>query len=185
MCNGDLDHVLGIVYAKDLLERLLKGKPFDLRVTMTPEVSVPANVTVSKLIDTFRDTGSQIAVVVGEYGETLGVVTMHDVLKEIVGAVEHRDPDIVQREDGSYLLDGLLPIDEFADLFAIEEIPGAHKVFETLGGFLMAVLDGIPTAGDQLTWGKLQLEVMDMDGNRVDKVLVSTLEAAAKDETDG
>jgi len=83
------------------------------------------------------------------------------------------------------LLDGLLPIDEFADLFEIEEIPGAHKVFETLGGFLMAMLDDIPTAGDQLSWGKLRIEVLDMDGNRVDKVLVSTLEAAEKDETNG
>ncbi|MBN8633872.1 MAG: HlyC/CorC family transporter [Anaerolineae bacterium] len=186
VCAGDLDHVLGVVHSKNVMDHLLLGKPLDVQALMQPALTVPASAPVTRTLELFRENKGHFALVIGEYGETLGIITLQDVLEEIVGEVEtSAEPEIVRRDDGSYLLDGLLPIDEFGDLFAVEDIPGAHKVFETLGGFIMALRDEIPKAGDQLTWGTLRIEVIDMDGNRVDKVLVSTLEAAPKDEADG
>ncbi len=179
VCDGDIDHVLGIVHAKDVMEQLLRGQPLDIRAVMDFALSVPATTPATRTLELFQANGVHFALVIGEYGETAGVITLQDILEEIVGNVEiNIEPEIVVRQDGSYLLDGLLPISEFAELFKIDDIPGAHKVFETLGGFVMAQMDNIPKAGDHFTWGKLRIEVMDMDNNRVDKVLVSTLEEA-------
>jgi len=177
VCDGDIDHVLGIVHAKDVMEQLLRGQPLDIRAVMDFALSVPATTPATRTLELFQANGVHFALVIGEYGETAGVITLQDILEEIVGNVEiNIEPEIVVRQDGSYLLDGLLPISEFAELFKIDDIPGAHKVFETLGGFVMAQMDNIPKAGDHFTWGKLRIEVMDMDNNRVDKVMVSALE---------
>jgi len=177
VCDGDIDHVLGIVHAKDVMEQLLRGQPLDIRAVMDFALSVPATTPATRTLELFQANGVHFALVIGEYGETAGVITLQDILEEIVGNVEiNIEPEIVVRQDGSYLLDGLLPISEFAELFKIDDIPGAHKVFETLGGFVIAQMDNIPKAGDHFTWGKLRIEVMDMDNNRVDKVMVSALE---------
>lgn len=186
VCDGDIDHVLGVVHSKHVMDQLLLGKPLDVQAIMTPALTTPASAPAVRTLELFRENGDHFALVIGEYGETLGIITLQDILEEIVGDVENDDePEIVKRGDGTYFLDGLLPIDEFQELFDIEEVPGAHRVFETLGGFVMAQMDGIPKVGDQFDWGKLHVEVVDMDGNRVDKLLVSTSLAAAKDEPDG
>lgn len=185
LCDGELDHVIGLVHTKDVMEQVLRGEPLDVRAVMTPALMVPGVAPVTRTLELFRQNSAHFAVVIGEYGDTIGVLTMQDILEEIVGEVEAGDePEITRRADGSYLLDGQLPIDEFADLFNLEDIPGAHRIFETLGGFIMDRMDGIPKAGDQFTWGTLKVEVIDMDGNRVDKVLVFSEPAAAKDESD-
>jgi len=186
VADGDLDHVLGMMHARAVLEQLLNGKPIDVREAVTPALSLPASTSALRALEVFRTTGTHFALVVGEYGDTLGVITLQDILEEIVGEVDlDTDPDVVRREDGSYLLDGLLSIDEFSELFELEDIPGAHRVFETLGGFVMAQRDEIPQSGDYFTWGTLRIEVVDMDGNRVDKVLVTPISALSKDADNG
>ena len=118
-----------------------------------------------------------MALVVDEYGVIQGLVTLNDVLVEIVGDVPtvdgQEDPQAVQREDGSWLLDGMLAIDEFFELFNMEELPQDERgSYQTLGGFVMTHLGRIPAAADHFEWEEMRFEVMDMDGNRVDKVLV-------------
>ncbi len=122
-----------------------------------------------------------MALVVDEYGVIQGLVTLNDIMVEIVGDVPNagdlEEPMAVQREDGSWLLDGMLPVDEFFEIFDIEGIPKEHRgSYQTLGGFVITHLGRIPAATDSFAWELLQFEVMDMDGNRVDKVLVTPME---------
>jgi putative hemolysin len=102
-----------------------------------------------------------------------GLVTMQDLLVEIVGEVEVSEPEFTTRDDGSLLIDGLILIDDFKELFLLESVPGENDTFTTLGGFVMAQTGNIPRSGDSFDWGRLHFEVIDMDGNRVDKVLVT------------
>jgi putative hemolysin len=133
-----------------------------------------------RVLELFKQSGSPIALVIDEYGHIQGLVTLNDVLEAIVGDIPTMDelvePQAIQREDGSWLLDGMLPVDEFKDIFAITRLPGeADEEFQTLGGFVMMSVERIPMAGDYFEWGGYRFEVMDMDGNRVDKVLVMPL----------
>ncbi|MCC6801883.1 MAG: hypothetical protein IT319_03275, partial [Anaerolineae bacterium] len=116
------------------------------------------------------------AIVIDEYGGMAGLVTMQDLLEEIVGDVEENAPQATQRDDGSWLIDGLISVDDFVRVFGFDELPGAHDTYSTLGGFVMAQLGHIPQPGDSFDWTNLHFEVMDMDGNRVDKVLVNQIE---------
>ena len=121
-----------------------------------------------------------MALALDEFGGIQGLVTLSDLIEAIVGEIaalgEKRSPEVVQREDGSWLLDGLLPVDELSRLFGLESLPGIQTAqFETLGGFIMASLGRIPAPGDYLDYRDLRFEVMDMDGFRVDKVLVARL----------
>jgi putative hemolysin len=167
--------------AKCLLGRLLAGESFDLNAAMIPAQFVPASMLASKVLDVFRDSAVHIAVVVGEYGGMEGLITMQDILEEIVGGVEETAPQATQREDGSWLIDGLIPIDDFKDLFDLEEMTGEHDGYTTLGGFVMAQVGSIPKASDSFEWETFRFEVMDMDGNRVDKVLVTRKPPASEE----
>ena len=177
VCQGGLDNVLGVMHVTDLLARTLSGQPLDLTISLRQPVFVPESTRGLKILELFKQTGIHVALVVDEYGVIQGLVTLNDVLVEIVGDVpsagELEDPQAVQREDGSWLLDGMLPVDEFVELFDIDELRGDHQgSYQTLGGFVMTHLGRIPAAADHFEWEGMRFEVMDMDGNRVDKVLV-------------
>jgi putative hemolysin len=128
----------------------------------------------------FKQKRTHMALVVDEYGGLQGVVTLHDILEAIVGDLPSNEeaedePWIVRRDDGSYLLDGALPIEEFKELFDIEELPEEER-YRTVGGLVLAELGRIPSAGESFTFEKLKIEVVDMDGNRIDKVLVTQVQ---------
>ncbi|MEP7292865.1 MAG: hemolysin family protein, partial [Chloroflexota bacterium] len=183
VCDGDMDHVVGVLNAKTLLARLVGGGTFDIAASMIDPQFAPDSMPASKVLDLFRASGQHIAIVIDEYGGMEGLVTIQDILVEIVGNVEETPPHATQRDDGTWLIDGLMPVDDFKEMFLIDEVPGEHDRFVTLGGFVMAQIGDIPKAGEWFEWTKLRFEVMDMDGNRVDKVLVSerTPEAALEE----
>lgn len=178
VAKDDLDNVLGIILLKDLLAARLKTDKVDFETIMKPILFIPESLEALKLLDKFRNSGSEVAIVIDEYGGTLGLVTLHDVLTAIVGEIpmpgETVDPQIVEREDGSWLLDGLLPVEELKELIDVNELPDEEKIgYQTVSGFLMSQLDGIPISGQHFDWNGWHFEVMDMDGKRVDKILVS------------
>lgn len=178
LCEGGLDHPLGFVRAKDLLVRSLSGQPLDLRALMRPPLFVPESQRGLRLLELFRQSRTHLALVVDEYGGIQGLVTVNDILEAIVGEMpsraEHDEPLAVQREDGSWLLDGMLPVDDFKHLLHIERLAEEEiALYETLGGFVMTRLGRIPNAGDHFHWRGLRFEVVDMDGLRIDKVLVA------------
>jgi len=182
VCDGDLDHVIGLVSTKDILARTFAGQPFDLRAAMKEPVFVPESLYATDLLERFRQTGKHSALVIGEYGGLEGMITIQDILEDIVGDIE--DPDVTKRDDGSYLVDGMIPIDDFKELIEVAEIPGEHEEFETLAGFVLSKKGAIPKAGDSFEWQRYKFEVMDMDGNRVDKVLVTLLSDKVEPSTD-
>ncbi|MBD2069489.1 HlyC/CorC family transporter [Leptolyngbya sp. FACHB-671] len=177
VCQDNPDHVLGVVNVTDLLARSLLNRSLDLIDILRQPLFVPESTRAFKVLEMFKQSGTHIALVVDEYGVIQGIVTLNDVMEVIIGDVPfadqpHESPAI-QREDGSWLLDGTLPIEKFKEIFEIEEIPGEDRGnFQTLGGFVITQLGRIPTSSDHFEWNNLRLEVMDMDGNRVDKVLV-------------
>ncbi|NPV06487.1 MAG: HlyC/CorC family transporter [Anaerolineae bacterium] len=179
VARESLDEILGIVHVKDLLLQCLAGEPLDLQKALSEPLYIPESMQVFQVLELFKQAGLPIALVVDEYGIFQGLVTLDDILEGIVGEIPERDeieePMAVQREDGSWLLDGLLPVDDFKDLFGIEQLPEEEE-YQTLAGFVVAQLGRIPAATDHFQWDKLRLEVMDMDGNRVDKVLVTPVE---------
>jgi putative hemolysin len=178
VADGSLDNVLGVVHAKDLLAHILGEQVVDLDATLQQPLYVPESMRALKVLELFKQSGTHIALVIDEYGGIQGLVTPSDILEAIVGdlpeAGEQVDPLAVQREDGSWLLDGMLPVDEFKDLFDLGELPGEDQgIYQTLAGFVIMQLGRIPAAADYFEWEGLKIEVMDMDGNRIDKVLVT------------
>lgn len=183
VCQGGLDNVLGIMPVTDLLARSLSGQPLDLTVSLRQPIFVPESTRGLKVLELFKQTSTHMAVVVDEYGVIQGLVTLNDIMVEIVGDVpsadELEDPQAVQREDGSWLLDGMLPVDEFFEIFEIKDLPFENQGnYQTLGGFVITHLGRIPAAADHFDWEGMRFEVMDMDGNRVDKVLVMPMQKA-------
>jgi putative hemolysin len=177
VCRGGLDNVLGIVYAKHLLARQLAGQPLDLAAAVQPPLYVPDTLSPNQLLETFKKTQQHLALIVDEYGEIQGLVTMNDVMEAIVGdipsAEQPTEMDAVRREDGSWLLDGMLSLEKFRQIFEIAEMPEeATGNVHTIGGFVMLQLGKVPKVADHFEWGGLRFEVVDMDRNRVDKVLV-------------
>jgi putative hemolysin len=182
ICDGSLDTVLGIIRAKDILNCIMTEEQFDLRKWMRTPLYIPESAPVLKALENFKKSRQHVALIVDEYGVVQGFVTVYDILEAIVGDIpsfdDNEEPMIVQRTDGSWLLDGLLPMEEFSEVFQIDKIPEGN--FLTLGGFIMAQLGRIPATAEHFEWNDLRIEVMDMDGNRVDKVLVVPLSADKK-----
>jgi putative hemolysin len=177
VCQSVLDNVLGVVQVTDLLSLSLNGQPIDLTACLRQPLYVPESTRALKVLELFKQSGTHIALTVDEYGVIQGLVTLNDILEAIVGDLpsvdEPRDPQITRREDGSWLLDGMLSVEKFRELFDLQELPGEHRGnYHTLGGFIITHLGRIPITADHFDWGTLRFEVMDMDGNRVDKVLV-------------
>ena len=178
VCAGSLDKVLGVVQTKDLLIALLSSKNVDLEKILQPVDFVPRTMTAFQVLEHIKQSGSHIVLVVDEYGGIEGLLTHHDLLEAIAGdmplGTKPVEPRAVQRKDGSWLLDGMLSIDDFKDLFRIETLPGENKdSFQTLGGFVFTQMGRIPSVSESFEWNGLRLEIVDMDGKRIDKVLVS------------
>lgn len=175
--DGSLDQILGIVSIKDLWNQIADGQPIDPRAVMADPLFVPEQMTVLEVMEHFRETGNHLALVIDEYGAIQGLIGLNDVLEVIVGDIHagpHPDePRIVLRDDGSWLIDGLMPVAELREILSVDEFPGEDdEHFETLGGFVMASLGRIPRLTDIVELSDLRFEVIDMDGHRVDKVLV-------------
>jgi magnesium and cobalt exporter, CNNM family len=176
VAQGSLDDVLGVVHAKELLLPLLRGEPLDLAAVLRQPLYVPESMRALEVLESFKQSATHIALVIDEYGGVQGLLTPSDILEAIVGDLprpgEQVDPLAVQREDGSWLLDGMLSIDDFKELFHLGRLPDEDQgVYQTLAGFVIMQLGRIPAVSDHFEWGGLRIEVVDMDGNRVDKVL--------------
>ncbi len=184
VCKGGVDTVLGVVYSKDLLAASLAGKPLDLTAALRPPLYVPDSVSTMELLEMFKKTHTHIALIVDEYGDLQGLVTLNDVMEAIIGDIPSgetlAESLAVQREDGSWLLDGMLSINKLKELFDLDELPDEESGnYHTVGGFVMMRLGRVPNKADYTDWGGLRFEVVDMDKNRVDQVLVASLKAGA------
>ena len=178
VCRGGGDNVLGIVEVTDLLADALAGRPFDLAAHVRDPLRVPESATTTSLIETFRAEGRQFALVMDEYGQVEGLVTDSDFLGAIVGdigAMGTPVPSGIQRrDDGSWLVDGGLPIEDLRDTLGLGPLPGEDEhQYTTVAGFVLHQLGRIPQPADRFAWDGWRFEVVDMDGRRVDKVLVS------------
>jgi putative hemolysin len=178
VCDGSLDTVLGQVHVEELLLPVLAGDTIDLRKLLEPPLFVPATMSVFKLLETFKTSRVHIAVVLDEFGAVEGLVTPTDILEGLVGDMPdeaHAEPGpITKREDGSWLVDGTLPIEDLEREIPLPPIPESEAgAYQTTAGLVMTRLGRVPHAGDHFTWGPLRIEVVDMDGRRVDKVLIA------------
>jgi putative hemolysin len=174
VCQGSLDIILGIVKARDLLVLPGLASPeFKLKDKLKPALYVPETMFASRALEVFKQQSAELMLVIDEFGSLQGLVTLDDIIEEIVGDIEV-EKQATQRHDGSWLLDGLLPIDDFKDIFKLEQLPHESE-YESLSGFVMMNLGRVPQAADHFEWNGLRFEVMDMDGRRVDKVLVTSL----------
>ena len=184
-----LDNILGVIWIGDIRVAEIRGKEPDFRSIMREVQFIPENAPVLSALETFKRTGAALAIVVDEYGSVAGVLTPHDLMEAIVGEFSIQGSPgermVVQREDGSFLVDGLYPIEEVQELLETGPLPDLEN-FHTLAGFVMLRLGRIPVTGDHFDWGRWRFEVVDMDGRRVDKVLLSPLAArGTEDSPDG
>lgn len=184
--RGSLDSLVGIVRANDVVTQLLASEPLNLEKLARPVLFVPETTTVSRLVEQLRRSAEPSVMVIDEHGGIQGLITEHDILEAIVGALpsahDLTEPQAIQRDDGSWLLDGLMTLDEVREVVDIGLLPGEERgTFETLGGFVMDRLGAVPTTGASFMWGKFRFEVVDMDERRVDKILVSALPATGPD----
>ncbi|MFA7198253.1 MAG: hemolysin family protein [Methanoculleus sp.] len=173
-----LDNLLGIVSVRDLWARTISGGTLDLTKAIKPAFFVPESVPALSVLDEFKASRARIALVTDEYGSIQGLVTIHDIMESIVGGIpssgQAPEGPVVRREDGSWLLDGMLPVDELHDIIGMDTLPGEGQgYYRTLGGFVMMYLERTPKTGDVFTWNNFLFEVVDMDGYRVDKVLIT------------
>jgi putative hemolysin len=172
--QDSLDTILGIVKARDLLVRSLSGGEIKLKELLKPAFFIPETMFASRALEVFKEKGTELLLVIDEFGGLQGLLTINDVLEEIVGQIEMEEPQATQRQDGSWLLDGMLEVDEFKEIFKLKILPHEDE-YETLSGFVMVSLGRVPQSADFFEWNGLRFEVVDMDGRRVDKVLVTTL----------
>jgi putative hemolysin len=179
VCRGGLHDVLGVVSAQNLLARALAGETLDLSQALDAPIYVPETLSGMELLAHMRGSDAPLVFVVDEYGEVQGVVALRDVLEAIAGefnAPSDGDAWAVQREDGSWLMDGLIPVTELKDRLGLKELPEEDRGrYNTLAGMVMLLLGRLPRTADAVEWNAWRFEVVDLDGKRVDKVLVSRL----------
>jgi putative hemolysin len=184
VCEGNLDSVVGVVRTRDILMCNLACQPVHLRSLSHPPLFVPETMRASKALELLKKCPVHLAFVIDEYGGLQGMVAINDIVEEIVGDIEADSPQAVRRKDGSWLVDGMLPVHEFKEIFHLKRLPGEERNnYQTLGGFALMRLGRIPAVTDQFRWGGLRFEVVDMDGRRVDKVLVTPLKPDAGETT--
>jgi putative hemolysin len=174
--EGSLDHILGYIWLKDVLRHTWMGWPIELRKMLHRALFVPETMPLDRLLELFQKERNQLAIVLDEYGGTEGIVTLEDVLEELVGEIhdEHRratSAEFVQRDDGSWLVDGSATVEDVLERFGIDTaVPRGD--YATVSGLVLAELERIPVAGDTVGWQGLVIEVVDMDGRRIDKLLI-------------
>jgi magnesium and cobalt exporter, CNNM family len=174
--QGGSQQVIGIVQAKDLLAACLAGRSFDIRAATHSPLYLPNTVSVLRVLEVFKTTGEPMALIVDEYGDLEGLVTPSDILETLVGDIPgspEADQRIVRRDDGTWLIDGMVGLDELKQALGISRLPGEDLDFHTLGGYLMARLNRVPMEADRVTGGDWRFEVVKMEGRRVDRVLVA------------
>lgn len=177
VCRGGLDEVLGVIATQKLLQQITRGQALNLTDGVQPPVFVPETLTGMELLEHFRGSNTQMVFVVDEYGEVQGVITLRDVLEAITGEFTTPTSDdawAVPRDDGSWLIDGLIPTHELKDRLTLKDLPDEDRGrYNTLAGMTMLLLGRVPQTGDVVEWGGWRFEVVDLDGKRVDKLLVS------------
>ncbi|MDI9856152.1 hemolysin family protein [Comamonas sp. 17RB] len=180
VCDGDIDHVVGYVDAKDLFQRVLNNQPISLKdgsPLVHKALIVPDRLTLAEVLDQFQQVHEDFAIILNEYSLVVGVVTLNDVMSTVMGDLVTPDDDeqqIVRRDAHSWLIDGVTPIDDVLRALNLEEMPHAEE-YETLAGFLMVMLRRVPRRTDSVNWGGYKFEVIDVDSYRIDQVLVSRL----------
>ncbi len=173
--QGGTHQLAGIVQVKDLLAACYAAEPFDLRPALRPPLFMPNTVTVLRALEVFRTSRETMVLVVDEYGDLEGLVTLTDILEALVGDIPEAgetDPRVVRREDGTFLIDGMVGLDELKQVLGVSSLPGEGADFHTLGGYLMARLNRVPMVADRVTAGDYRFEIVEMDGRRVDRVLI-------------
>ena len=180
VCRSSLDDVLGVITAQQLLMQLAQTGSMSLDHELQPAVFVPETLNGMELLEHFRASNVQMVFVVDEYGEVQGVITLRDVLEAITGeftATDEEDAWMVQRDDGSWLIDGLMPVLELKDRLDIKELPDEDRGrYNTLAGMVMLLLGRLPQTADAVEWNGWRFEVVDLDGKRVDKLLAQRLQ---------
>jgi putative hemolysin len=187
ICDPRMENLVGVVNAKDLLAQTISGNSLDLTSLAKPCSFVLTNLTALEVLDHFKATTPQMVFVIDEYGDVHGIVTAHDLLEVLTGefsSSDKFDAGIVRRDDGSLLLDGLLPILDLKDCLKVEQLPDEDH-YETLNGLIMNLMDRVPSTGEKIVVSGWQLEVVDMDGHRVDKVLASYIQQERDMDDDG
>ncbi|WPP46252.1 hemolysin family protein [Pseudomonas sp. AN-1] len=179
VCDGSLDKLLGVIHAKQALACVAKGQTPDFSTNLQPCVYVPETLTGMELLEEFRANDMQMAFVIDEYGEIEGIVTLQNVLEAVTGEFTPRNAEdawAVQREDGSWLLDGAIPIPEMKDRLELKNVPEEDKGrYHTISGMIMLLLGRVPATGNHTDWAGWRFEVVDMDGKRIDKVLATPI----------
>jgi putative hemolysin len=184
--RGGPDDVVGLVSTTALLGQVVHGERLDLSApVLQPAVFVPEGHTGAELLDTFRAAHVPLVLVVDEYGQVEGLVTLQSLLEALTGELPSATPGeawAVRRADGSWLLDGLIPVPELKDRLGLAAVPEEEEGdYHTLGGMLMLLLGRLPRTADRTEWGGWTFEIVDMDGNRIDKVLASRASQAAEE----
>ncbi len=177
VCRDNLDKVIGVIRSEDMLRNFLVDEKIDLKKFLLKPLFIPESMDGLTVLELFKKSGVHMALVIDEFGNVQGLLSLNDILEAIVGDIptinELDEEEIIKRNDGSWLVDGLLSIDEFKDYFHIKKLPDERSgVFHTIGGFVMHHLGRIPVASDTFERDEFIFEVVDMDGNRVDKVLI-------------
>jgi putative hemolysin len=184
VCAGGIDNIKGVISLKDLY---VSNDLTLFKQIMKPALFVPENVTAYKVMEKFKENRVHACFIVDEYGSVLGMITLNDILEAIVGGIpepDMADYEIVEREDGSYLVDAQIPFYDFLSRFEKTEwMNEGEQVFDTLAGFILHKMERIPHTGDKMDWQGFRLEIVDMDAQRIDKVMV-TISEKIRDEMD-
>lgn len=177
VCRGSLDELVGVVHTRDLLGAVVQGRPFDLESSAGRPLVVHDGTPILKLLDLMKSSGHHLALVVDEYGSIEGLVTLTDILEIIAGDLPEAGDVVetaaIRREDGSWLVEGWMPVDEFEETVGMRGLRDAGD-FHTVAGLVLHRLGHVPQAGEAFEWNGIRFEVVDMDGRRIDKVLVET-----------
>lgn len=180
IARGNLDDIVGVVYSNEILASYIPGRPLRLEQASRQPLYIPKNTPALKVLEKFKETGIYVALVVDEYGGISGLISLYDIAEHIVGEMPHlgedEDPDIITREDGSWLVDGMLSAEELKELLDVSHFPSEERgYFQTLGGFIVSYLGHIPNTSEKFDWNGFTFEIVDMDKARVDKVLITRL----------
>jgi len=179
VCEGNFSNLIGVIHAKHILASHLRGEEIDIKKHMQPCFFVPETLTGMEMLEQFRSNSVEMAFAIDEYGEVEGLVTLQDLLEALTGEFQSNNDDdawFVQREDGSWLLDGIIPVPELKDCLTLKSVPEEEKNhYNTLSGLIMWLLGRIPKTGDYVDWEGWRFEVVDMDEKRIDKVLATPI----------
>ncbi len=184
--EGDLDRVVGMLDMRKALASMASGNHFDIKAQLSAPVLIPESISALRALAILKDKEARTGLIVDEYGGVSGLVTMPDLLFSVLAGLDQRESEetagLVRRQDGSYLVDGALTIGEFAQALEVDEAAFDTNAYDTVAGLVLFCMGSIPKAGEACDWAGLHIEIVDMDGNRIDKLLVSKTEAMEKPE---